>query len=557
MRRLGLAVFLLALAAPGPASAARFAVGVERGADSRVVAKRIEARTGLHVSRFGPIALSLRAPDARGLRTVPGVAWVERMRPSRRLAFTPNDPLVVRQWYLNRINAFDAWLQPPVLAPVRVAVLDSGIDSAHPELQNRIADGESFVSSSWENDTNGHGTFVAGEIAAALNNAVGIAGVGFPANLLVAKIVRSDGTISPDAEAKAIRWAVDKGARVINMSFGGVRVPGDPTSDTFSPLEAAAVRYAVRNGVLVVAAVGNSDNAPTEPWGYAGYPAALPHVLGVSAIGRDGTVPIFSNRDRRYNDIAAPGEDIFSTLPKALTLSTKPSCIPQGYSDCGPPEFRRGEGTSFSAPLVTGAAAVLFGVAPWAKADQVAGALKRSAADADPDTGCVRCVTGRDALTGWGLLDLQNAVHMMSDSPPDADRYEVNDDASLAVSLWGRKGQRIRATIDYWDDRVDAYKIKLRAGQRLVARLRGPIGANSNLFLWKPGTKRIGGRSADRRLLAGQSKSPGSVERIRLTIRQGGWYYLVVKVSTAGAGRYALRYRKRALAPLERPAVPR
>ena len=87
------------------------------------------------------------------------------------------------------------------LAGVRVAILDSGIDSAHPELQSRIADGRSFVSSSWENDTNGHGTFVAGEIAAALNNSQGIAGVGFPAQLLVAKIVRADGTISPDAEA--------------------------------------------------------------------------------------------------------------------------------------------------------------------------------------------------------------------------------------------------------------------------------------------------------------------------------------------------------------------
>ena len=553
MRRLALAAFLLALAVPAPASAARFAVGVEKGADSRAVAKRIEARTGLHVSRFGPIALSLRAPDARAVRTVPGVAWVERMRASRRLSFTPNDPFAVRQWYLNRINAFDAWLQPPILTPVRVAVLDSGIDSGHPELQNRIADGESFVSSSWETDTNGHGTFVAGEIAAALNNAVGIAGVGFPAQLLVAKIVRSDGTISPDAEAKAIRWAVDNGARVINMSFGGVRVPGDPASDTFSPLEAAAVRYAVSKGVLVVAAVGNSDNAPTEPWGYAGYPAALPHVLGVSAIGRDGSVPIFSNRDRRYNDIAAPGEDIFSTLPRALTLNTKPGCAPQGYSDCGPPEFRRGEGTSFSAPLVVGAAAVLFGVAPWARADQVANALTRSAADADPDTGCVRCTTGRDALTGWGLLDVERAVRTMNDSPPDADRYEVNDDASLAASLWGRKGQRIRATIDYWDDRVDVYKIKLRPGQRFVARLRGPIGANSNLFLWKPGTTRIGARSADRQLLAAQSKSPGSVERIRLTVRERGWYYLVVKVSSPGSGSYALRYRKRA--PLERRAA--
>jgi subtilisin family serine protease len=555
MRRLALAVFVLALASPAPASAARFAVGVEKGADSRAVAKRIEARTGRHVSRFGPIALSLRGPDARGLRTVPGVAWVERIRPSRRLSFTPNDPLTIRQWYLKRINAFEAWLQAPILTPVPVAVLDSGIDSSHPELQHRIADGKSFVASSWESDTNGHGTFVAGQIAAALNNAQGIAGVGFPATLLVAKIVRADGTISPDAEANAIRWAVDNGARVINMSFGGVRVPGDPASDTFSPLEAAAVRYAVRRGVLVVAAVGNADNAPAEPWGFAGYPAALPHVLGVSAIARDGSVPNFSNRDRRYNDIAAPGGDIFSTLPRALTSTAKPGCLPQGYSDCGPPEFRRGEGTSFAAPLVTGAAAVLFGVAPWATADQVAAAITRSAADAVPDTGCVRCVWGRDAYTGWGLLDVENAVRTISDSPSNADRYEVNDDVSLAARLWGRNGQRIRATIDYWDDRVDVYKIKLRQGQRLVARLRGPSGANSNLFLWKPTTTRIGARSADRRLLAGQSRSPGSIERIRLTVPQTGWYYLVVRASSSGSGRYSLRYGKRA--PLERPAAPR
>jgi subtilisin family serine protease len=544
MRRLVLATFVLALAAPGSASADRFAIGVETSADSRAVAQRIEALTGNRVSRIGPFALSVRAPDAAGLSAAAGVAWVERIRASRRLMFTPSDPLYLRQWYLSRIHAFDAWSQVPNLAGVRVAVLDSGIDSGHPDLQNRIADGESFVASSWENDTNGHGTFVAGEIAAATNNALGIAGVGFPATLLIAKIVRSDGTISPDAEADAIRWAVDNGARVINMSFGGVRDPGNPDGDTYSPLEAAAVRYAVSKGVLVVAAVGNADNAPTEPWGYAGYPAALPHVLGVSALARDGSVPNFSNRDRRHNDIAAPGEGIFSTLPRPLTSESRPGCLLRGYSDCGPVEFRRGEGTSFSAPQVAGAAAVLFAVTPSATADQVARVLTRSAADADPDTGCVRCSIGHDAFTGWGLLDVANAVRRLSDAPPDSDRYEANDEASIATPLWGRKGQRVRATLDYWDDRVDVYKIKLRPG-RIVARLKGPIGANSNLFLWKPGTQRIGGKRADRRLLAAQSKLPGSIERLRLNVTRRGWYYLVVRVSTPGSGRYTLRYRKR------------
>jgi hypothetical protein len=547
MKRLVLAAFVLALAVPAQASAGRFAIGIQKGADERAVAREVQAVTGQPVTKIGPFALSVRARHARELAAVPGTSWVERMRPSRRLSFTPNDPLLSKQWYLARIHAFDAWPQMPALATVRVAVLDSGIDEAHPELQSQIVDGRSFVSSAWDTDTNGHGTFVAGEIAATLNNGTGIAGVGFPVELLVAKIVRSDGTISPDAEARAIRWAVDRGARVINMSFGGVRDPHDRSLDTYSPLEAAAVQYAVSKGVLVVAAVGNADSAPSEPWNYAGYPAALPHVLGVSALNRDGTVPNFSNRDTRYVDIAAPGESIFSTLPKALTLSARPGCSPQGYSDCGPMEFRRGEGTSFAAPQVSAAAALLFASDPALQSDQVSTILTRTALDSDRDTGCIRCYFGRDPLTGWGLLDVGSAVRALGDSYPEPDRYEANDRVSTATSIWGRKGQRIKATIDYWDDREDIYKVKVHRGQKLVAQLRGPAAANSDLFLWKPGTTRIGGSAVDQRFLAAQSKSPGSFDRIKLRIRKSGWYYVVVKISSPGSGRYTLKYRKRPL----------
>jgi subtilisin family serine protease len=545
MKRLLLTAFLLALALPAQASADRFAIGIQKGADEREVARQVHAVTGQPVTKIGAFALSVRARHAGELGSIRGASWVERMRPTRRLSFTPNDPLVNRQWYLGRIHAFDAWSQMPSLASVPVAVLDSGVDSGHPDLQNQILDGRSFVSSSWQTDTNGHGTFVAGEIAAALNNGTGIAGVGFSVELLIAKIVRSDGTISPDAEARAIHWAVDHGARVINMSFGGVRDPHDRSLDTYSPLEAAAVQYAVSRGVLVVAAVGNADSAPTEPWNYAGYPAALPHVLGVSALNRDGTVPNFSNRDIRYVDVAAPGESIFSTLPRALTASTRPTCLPQGYSDCGPMEFRRGEGTSFAAPLASAAAALLFASDPTLQADQVSTILTRTALDADRDTGCLRCYTGRDPLTGWGLLDVGDAVSALDAPLPEADRYEANDRVATATALWGRKGQRIKATIDYWDDREDVYKVKIRRGQKVVARLRGPGGANSDLFLWKPGTAAVGGAAVDLRYLAAQSRSPGSVDKIRLRVPQSGWYYLVVKISSPGAGRYTLKYRKR------------
>src|SRR5262249_61688133 len=127
----------------------------------------------------------------------------------------------------------------------------------------------------------------------------------------VAKVVGSDGTIWLEGEADALRWAADNGARVINLSLGGLRDPRNPSRDTYSALEAAAVDYAVSRGVLVVAAVGNSSDAPVSPWPYATYPAALPHVVGVSAYARDGSIPSFSNRDEVYNDIAAPGQDMF------------------------------------------------------------------------------------------------------------------------------------------------------------------------------------------------------------------------------------------------------
>ena len=112
-----------------------------------------------------------------------------------------------------------------------------------------------------------------------------------------------------------------------------------------------AIDYAVRSSVLVVAAVGNGGDAPSKPWRFAGYPAALPHVLGVGAYGRTGDVPSFSNRDDVYVDISAPGQDMLSLLPRSLTRAYS-SCLEQGYSSCGPKEFRGADGTSFSSPQV-------------------------------------------------------------------------------------------------------------------------------------------------------------------------------------------------------------
>ncbi len=351
VKRFALVVVAAALLAPA-ADAARYAVGV------RTVAELPRLRAALpKAESLAPIpALVVERATPPRLADLPGAVYVERLG-SRRLAFVPNDPLAAKQWHLNATRAFDFWDTSALalaLPPVRVAIIDSGIDATHPDLVDKIVEGgtKSFVGGSATVDHEGHGTFVAGLIAATVDNTAGIAGMAATAELLIAKVVVGGDVIDVEAEAKAIRWAVQNDAKVINLSLGGLRDPRDPDRDTFSSLEAAAVAYAYGKGVVVIAAVGNAEQGATKPWPYASYPAALPHVLGVSALARDGSVPLFSNRDKIYNDIAAPGAGIISTMPLEMTAPFK-ECLDQGFSSCGPEEWRKGEGTSFAAPQVT------------------------------------------------------------------------------------------------------------------------------------------------------------------------------------------------------------
>jgi subtilisin family serine protease len=458
--------------------------------------------------------------------------------------FLPSDPLTPRQWYLPAVRAFDFWPERPTLGPVLVAVIDSGIDLSHPEFQGRVAAAQSFVGGD-VTDREGHGTFVAGLIAAAHENGQGIAGVAFPAQLLVAKVVRSDGTISPEAEAKAIRWAADNGARVINLSLGGLRDERRRDRDTYSRLEQDAIEYAYGKGAVIVAAVGNGDQAPETPWTFASYPAALPHVIGVSAFAQDGSVPAFSNRDAVYNDIVAPGVGVLSTLPRAIT-QTRSACIEQGYSPCGPPEFKNGEGTSYAAALVSAAAALLVSVRPDLAPDQVSTLLERSAVDANASNGCKKCPLSRDPLSGWGRLDVLTALRALEGPLPPADRFESNDDAGRrSFTLWGERNT-ITATIDFWDDQIDVYRIRLRRNQYLSVALQGPLRTDTNLVLWKPRTQRVQtGLSVELlRQRATQSARVGPKEYFLHRAREDGWYYVEVKIASAGSGPYTLRYVK-------------
>jgi subtilisin family serine protease len=444
-------------------------------------------------------------------------------------AFTPSNPYYGKQWYLDQDRAFDAWTTPPPLKTVKIGIIDSGVDCSLPDFAGRIAAKKSFVGGDPCSDTEGHGTIVAGEIAADLNSP-GIVGLAYASQLLVAKVVAPDGSIPLAAEADAIRWAVDNGARVINLSFGAVRDPAKPDLDTFSKLEAQAVAYAVSKGVTVVAAVGNSDEAYTTPWPYASWPAALPHVIGVAALTRSGNVPLFSDEDPTFVDLAAPGVDIFSTFPKDLT-NDQPGCTPQGYTDCASGDYRRPEGTSFAAPQVSAAAAVLLGIDPQLTSNQVANLLERSADDVDAATGCNLCPGGRDKYSGWGRLDVTQAVAALNSKPlPPADRFEPNDRVSQAHPLFGTR-PTVTATLDHWDDPVDVYRVRLARGERLNALLDAHwTGAAVHLTFWY-------GKTVARTVQAGQT------QRLSFRAPSAGKYYVQLR-DDSGAGRYLLRLSK-------------
>jgi subtilisin family serine protease len=451
-------------------------------------------------------------------------------------AFTPPNQYYAKQWYLSQDHAFDAWTMPPPFAPVKVAVVDSGVDCSLPDFQpDQIAAKKSFVGGSACVDNQGHGTIVAGEIAGALNGP-GVVGLAYSSQLIVAKVVAADGTIPVKAEAAGIRWAVNQGARVVNLSFGAVRDPLTPSLDSYSKVEAQAVEYAVKKGAVVVAAIGNADEAPTTPWPYASWPAALPHVIGVGALTRSGNVPDFSDQDPVFVDIAAPGVGIFSTFPKDLTAA-QPNCQEQGYTACAVGDYQHPEGTSFAAPQVSAAAAVLFGLNPSLTASQVTRILERHTDDVNAATGCAECPVGRDKYSGWGSLDVAKAVNFLtSGNPlPPSDHFEPNDTPSEAHTVWGKRAL-LDATLDYWDDPVDFYRVKLQRGERLHVRA---IAHWANAVV---GLSVFGSRTGE----GVQTSQAGKTQGLSYRAPQTGWYDIKLRILRhgGGQGRYSLQLTK-------------
>jgi hypothetical protein len=221
---------------------------------------------------------------------------------------------------------------------------------------------------------------------------------------------------------------------------------------------------------------------------------------------------------------------MFSTIPRGLVDTARAGCIDHPYSDCGPFEFRDAIGTSFAAPQVSAAAALLLGSDPSLRPEQVAWLLERSADDATPATGCSMCVAGRDRFTGWGTLDVNAALVDLATLPlPPADRYEPNDDAGPWAHALPPLPRTIDATLDYWDDNIDVYRVHLDKGQRVFARVTPTLHGAVRMALWAPETMHVDGLDAQEPRLA-QSRLVGGQARLGHRAEKTGIYYLELKL---------------------------
>ena len=276
------------------------------------------------------------------------------------VAAIPNDPKFSQQWALSNpigpdIGATQAWNVTTGNPATIVAVIDTGVDLNHPDLASKIwtnpdpnqggyigdIHGWNFLNGTPNvMDTNGHGSHVAGIIAAASNNGVGVSGVDWNAQIMPLKTIDGSGDGTVDAAVAAVYYAVQHGARVINASWDG---------PDYDPALNNAIAYADSQGVVFVAAAGNesadNDLTPTYP---ASYPE--PNLISVAAVDQSGNLANFSNYGPTTVGLAAPGVNILSTVPGGYAF----------YS-----------GTSMAAPFVSGAVALLVGLHPTWTAPQL------------------------------------------------------------------------------------------------------------------------------------------------------------------------------------------
>ena len=342
--------------------------------------------------------------DATGLAALrlardPAVSAVEPDSTGR-VGFAPNDSLYLTdptnglgQWGIRKAHVDQAWDLIRGSGAVIVAVIDTGIDTNHPDLAGVALPGTTIVTSPDPTcapgstiDDNGHGTHVAGLIAANGNNGIGIAGVAFGVKILPIKALDCQGQGLLSDVASSVIWATDHGARIINISLGS-----SASQQTLQD----AIRYAVAHNVLVVSAAGNCGVASTRCDGVINepqYPGAFPEVLAVAATDVNDQHAAFSNVNS-YVAIAAPGQSIWSTTPTYPTTLSR-SGVPSMYAPL--------MGTSQASPFVAGVAALVLSREPTLTGQQLRDRLVATADDLG--------APGTDPVFGAGRVNALRAV---------------------------------------------------------------------------------------------------------------------------------------------------
>lgn len=316
------------------------------------------------------------------------------------IQFVPNDPYYGNQWALPKIQADWAWNKTAGNSSIIVAVIDTGIDYNHPDLKNNyVALGYNWVNNNGDPlDDNGHGTHVSGIIAAELNNAIGVAGIA-QVSIMAEKAFNSTGVGLETDLANAIIHAVLMGARILSNSWG---------SDSDSLLIHDAVQYAYANGVLVLAAAGNSNVNSKF------YPAAYDEVVAVAATDQLDNEATFSNWGS-WIAVSAPGVQVFSTMPTYhVTLNDPPYSKNLSYDYLS--------GTSMACPQAAGVAALIWSRFPNATRNWVRGQLSFTADDLGEP--------GFDLIYGSGRVNARKAVEQ---GPLQHDMFLFRYDAPTHV----------------------------------------------------------------------------------------------------------------------------
>ena len=416
-------------------------VGVAEGADDRVVASHFQQlgqamghSAHLHAFRVRLNAGITDALALEWLRHQTGVAYAENNHRVQ-VAATPNDASYSAQWALPKIQADQAWTNWKPQGQVIIAIVDTGVDSNHPDLTNvmfkdtagNVVGHDSTGSGSFL-DGFGHGTHCAGIAAAQINNSTsyfnsanntnyGIAGVvGWNGDnsksdtshikIMPVRVLDSSGSGSDSQVADGIEWAADHGAKVISLSLGE---PEDPANPGPPSLLNAAVQYAWSKGIVVVAAAGNSSTNAHF------YPAACPNVVSVAATDSNDTLASFSN----YGDwvtTAAPGVNIFSTLPTYNASA--------GWGTY----YTFLSGTSMATPHVAGEAAMLFAQKIGLTAQQVHDTIISS----------VNPVNGSNTISGGagGRVNFLTALNAVGASAPGSQSVYQIDAGGGAVGTF-------------------------------------------------------------------------------------------------------------------------